>query len=265
MWCALEDYGDEAFGASLGYRQNGVPGEVWFPTAYPFCRLVLILGFAVANCALGYYAMGIFETDHIPPYQELEDRLLASLWWQQPNWLVVPAGCAIEATLAQTADAKFNNEEWFGVEAITGSASDNCHVDLSYVSPWTPHERMSITTYCGRPSSGDNSCASMLGKDCSELSVGIVYGGTCYASSESPHAARLVFSKADSLRKVHAVMDEVSLGFKGPMGASSASRLVQCSAVLLLLAIMRLLCDVVTDKWRVRTRKRMLAEGRPGH
>lgn len=254
MWTALDDFGDAAFGVSFGYRRSSdVPGEAWFPSAYPCGRLVLILSFAVASGFVGAFGMGIYEEAGLAPINELPDRLRAALWREQPQWLVVPTGCAVEDVLAQDGNS--------------------CRVDLSFAAPWPPHHRMAHRIFCGLPNSGTPyfistddsqvdpppSCVSILGRNCNEIQVGVEYAATCYVYREPPHALRMVLGKAEALQEVHAALDAIMTGFHGPIGRVGSKLFLYFSMVLFVVAVITWLCDVITDKFRVRRRKNMLA------
>lgn len=256
LWGVLDDFGDAAFGASLGYRGSGVPGEAWFPSAYPCARLVLILGFAVSSCFVGAFGMGIYEEAGLAPINDLPDRLRAALWREHPEWLVVPTGCAIEDVLPQDG----------GV----------CRIDLSFVAPWPPHHRMAHRLFCGPSDSGSlfvstddsevnppPSCMTVLNRDCSQIQVGVEYAATCYVYRESPHVVRMVMGKAQALQEIHAALNSIMNGFHGPMGKVGAKLFLYFSAVLLIVAVITWLCDVMTDKIRVRRCKNMLVNVQP--
>lgn len=300
IWSLLEDFGDKNFSNALGYvAYDTVPAEAWFPSKYPYGRLVLILGFAVANFVVGVFGMGIYlESFGLTSLLGLPGLLRTALWQEQPDWLVVPSGCAIEDVLAQ---------------------GDSCQVDLSFVAPWEPHQRLAIRQICSQrasaPNSADNfintgstdlknvgsstlsysgpkwstqgsdsdswhieveadtappsieqfnpqpSCMTVLGQNCSQLKVGVERGGTCYVYRKPPYDLRLVLSKADELQKVHADLDDILSRFHGPLGKVEAKYLLHLAALLSAAAIIILLCDVIADKLRVRRLKKMLKEG----
>jgi len=241
-----------------------LPGEAWFPSAYPFGRVVLILGFAVASCAVGVFGMGLYEETGLVEANDLPSLMRAALWHEQSDWLLVPSGCAIEDVL-------------HGGE---GADPEDCRVDLSFKAPWPPHHIMAHRTYCGRQYSGNKflvvsddsrpvvprpSCLSILGRNCSQLEIGVEYSATCHVFREPPHALRMIKNKARSLKEVHAALDEIVRGFHGPIGAVEAQTFLHFSLVLLVVAVTIWCCDVITDKRLVRQRKMLLEVGEVDH
>jgi hypothetical protein len=104
---------------------------------------------------------------------------------------------------------------------------------------------------------------TVLDRNCSQIQVGVEYAATCYVYRKPPHALRMVLGKSETIEEVHATLDDIMQAFHGPMGKVGAKLFMYFSLVLLTVVVITWLCDVITDKFRARRRKTMLATVQP--